>query len=52
MTGVVKPDELVEAIKKRDSSYVRGALQWLREHPPNKHIVPLLEKALERFKSE
>ena len=50
--GVVKSDVLIERMKARDTSYVRGALQWLAKHPPNPYIVPLLRAALEKFKNE
>jgi hypothetical protein len=48
--GVVNPDTLVAALKRRDTSYVRGSLQVLERKPPNPFIVPLLKKALERFR--
>lgn len=54
--GVVNPDLLIAAIKRRDYSYVRGALNYLqgtkKRKPPNPYIVPFLTKALERIKSE
>lgn len=56
LKGIVKPDELVAQLRKlRDGnwdarSYVTGAAKYLRCHPPNEHIVPLLEKALVKFK--
>ncbi len=50
MKGVVKPDELIAALRKADVSYVRGALQFLERKPPNPFVVPILKKALERFR--
>jgi hypothetical protein len=55
MAGVVNPDKLavqLQKLKRGDSfakSYVRGSLQWLERRPPNKHIVPVLRKALEKY---
>lgn len=55
MKGVGKPDEMLKQLRKLkegDSyakSYVRGSLQYLERHPPNKLIVPLLRKALEKY---
>lgn len=52
--GVVKADVLKEHIRglingKRESfSYIRGSLQYLERHPPNKYIVPLLKRAQEK----
>lgn len=56
LKGVVKPDELVAQLRKLSTgdwnarSYITGALKYLKKHPPNKYIVPLLEKAMEKFK--
>jgi hypothetical protein len=52
MKGVVNPDLLIDAIRRRDYSYVRGALQWLERNPPNPFVVKFLKKALERIRSE
>ena len=50
MKGVVKPAELVTAIRQANVSYMRGALQYLERKPPNPFIVPVLKKALERLR--
>lgn len=53
--GVVNPDSLRDEMRKMAAgdwdakSYVRGALKYLEKHPPNKYIVPLLRKAMERY---
>lgn len=55
MKGVVKPDILVVHMRQccegrdKSRSYVRGALQYLRQKPPNPNIIPLLKLTLERF---
>lgn len=56
MTGVVKPEILTVHIKEccggmaKSRSYLRGAIQVLERKPPNLFIVPLLKKALEKFR--
>lgn len=53
--GVLKPDVLREELRKLSKgdwdakSYIRGSLKYLEKHPPNKYIVPLLKKAMERY---
>jgi hypothetical protein len=55
MKGVVNPESLttmIKALKAGDpaaKSYIRGSLQVLERRPPNKHIVPILRKALEKY---
>lgn len=52
--GVRKGDVLKVHIRQmcggldRSRSYCRGALQFLERHPPNKYIVPLLRKAMQK----
>lgn len=55
LKGVVNPESLVEQLKNLKAgdiyakSYIRGALQYLERRPPNKHIAPILRKALEKY---
>lgn len=51
LKGVHQPELLLERIKARDYSYVRGSLQVLERKPPNPYIVPVLKKALEKFRA-
>ena len=56
MQGVYNPESLVEQLRKLKAgdsnarSYIKGSLQWLEKHPPNKHVVPFLKAVLEKFK--
>lgn len=47
--GVHNTDLLIDAIRQKDRSYIRGALQWLERHPPNPIIVIFLKKAYSHF---
>lgn len=47
--GVHNTDLLVDAIRRKDRSYIRGALQWLEKHPPNPLIVSFLRKVYLEF---
>jgi hypothetical protein len=55
MRGVVNPESLVDALRKLKAgdseakSYIRGSLQVLERRPPNKFVVPMLRKALEKY---
>jgi len=54
MAGVAKPDELKGHIRLavtgdwNSRSYVRGALRYLEQKPPNPFVVPILKKVLEK----
>lgn len=50
LEGVEKPEELIAALRRSDSSFVRGSMQVIQRNPPNPYIVPLLKKALEKFR--
>lgn len=55
MKGVVNPELLIEQLRKLKAgdssakSYIRGSLQVLDRNPPNKLIVPMLRKAMEKY---
>ncbi len=55
MAGVVKSDVLLASLRSLRNrelgarSYVRGALLYLTRFPPNPYIVPILNRALEKF---
>jgi hypothetical protein len=55
LKGVHNPDLLVEQLAKLKAgdrnakNYIRGSIQYLDRFPPNKLIVPILRKALEKF---
>lgn len=50
LKGVVKPDILVDRLRKGDLSYLRGSLQVLERKPPNPFIVPIIKKRLEQLR--
>lgn len=47
--GVHNTELLIDALRRQDRSYIRGSLQWLERHPPNKFIVEFLKKAYAHF---
>lgn len=47
--GVHNTDLLIDAIRRKDRSYIRGAHQWLSRHPPNALIVNFLKKVYSQF---
>ena len=40
------PDELIDAIKRKDASYLRGAIQWYERKNGSEILVKFLRKAL------
>lgn len=56
MKGVVNPESLVAQLNKLKAgdsnakSYVRGSLQVLERKPPNPLIVPILRRAMEKYR--
>lgn len=42
-------DLLIDALRRKDKSYLRGAIKWLKKHPPNPLIVIFLQKAYLHF---
>lgn len=49
--GVHNTDLLIDALRRKDRSYIKGAIQWLERHPPNIFIVEFLKKACSHFGS-
>lgn len=49
--GVYNAQLLIAALRRKDQSYIRGALQWLIRKPPNPHIVNFLRAAYFHFRS-
>lgn len=47
--GVHNTDLLIDALRAKDRSYIRGAMQWLEKHPPNPLIVKFLRTAYSHF---
>ncbi len=42
-------DLLIDAIRRKDRSYIRGAHQWLSKHPPNPLIANFLKRVYSEF---
>ncbi len=47
--GVHNTDLLIDAIRRKDRSYIKGALQWLEKNPPNPLIVSFLKRVRLHF---
>lgn len=47
---VPKPEQITDAIKRHDSSYLRGVWKFYETKPPNPFLLPFLKKALQRLK--
>ena len=43
--GVSNSDKIVDALRRRDKSFIRGVIQWYERHPKNPFLVPFLRKA-------
>lgn len=46
------PDELIDAIKRKDASYLRGAIQWYERKKGSETLVGFLKKALSASRSQ
>lgn len=52
LRGVSNPEDILEAISRKDVSYIRGVIQWYdRKGPPNEKLLPFLRGVLKLLSS-
>jgi len=48
--GVPKPEQIEDALRRRDVSYIRGVVQFYRKANKQESLVSFLEQAIGHFK--
>ena len=48
--GVPKPEQIEDALRRRDVSYIRGVIQFYRRENKRESLISFLEQAILHFK--
>lgn len=47
--GVSNKEEIIAALQRRDTGYLKGVVQWYERHPKNPFLVKFLKKVLQSW---